>query len=77
MSKEREKIQTMLAKIDRAGEMVERQNRLKVLVEQYGYDNVSYATGWSIATINQYCTTKTPLIGLERLTQAENVLEKL
>lgn len=77
MKNEKTKIIKLLSKIDKAKVMKERQDKLKELVDNYGYDNVSHASRWSVGTIIQYCTTATPLIGLERLDQAEKILKQL
>lgn len=77
MKNEIVKIRHLLSKIDKPKQMKDRQTRLLKLVEQYGYDNVAVATGWTVATILQYCKSSSPIIGLERLDQAEQILKQL
>lgn len=72
-----DKIKKLVAGYDKSKSMKDRQSLLKRLVENYGYDNVSLASGWSVATIIQYCKASNPVIGLERLSRAENVLKQL
>lgn len=77
MKNEKAKITKLLGKIDKPGVMKQRQDKLVTLVHEYGYDNVSLASGWSVPTIIQYCKTATPKIGLDKLEQAEQILTQL
>lgn len=74
-----DKIKSLLAeRLEHRAEVMERRKqRLLNLINQHGYDKVSLATGWGIGTITQYCSAKTPIIGLEKLVQAEEILNQL
>lgn len=71
------RIKKLLAKRDRVSIMQERKKRLAELVEVYGIELVALATELNESTIKQYLKAKHPNIGLEALTQAEEILQQL
>jgi len=63
--------------IDRSNLIAERKQRLTTLVENYGLDKVAAACSLTESTIKQYLSSKYSTIGLEPLTQAESIFDKL
>ncbi|AII27462.1 hypothetical protein B8b_011 [Pseudoalteromonas phage B8b] len=72
-----EKIRKAVFNIDRVAIIVERKQRLSNLVDEYGLEEVAAATCLNVSTIKQYLSSKYSTIGLEPLTQAENIFKKL
>lgn len=77
----RNQIKKILAEQNNANAMrlqnLNRQKRLQRLVDDYGIEDVSLASGLSAASISQYLRTKTPIIGEQSITQAENIFKQL
>lgn len=74
---DKDKIKKLISEIDKSEIMEDRKTRLKKLVDDYGYENVSLASGLTVASILQYTSSKSQMISLEKLTQAELVLRQL
>ena len=73
----KDKIEKLLLARDRTAMMLARKKRLMLLVDKYGLENVALATQLNESTIKQYVQAKYPNIGLESLTQAEEILQQL
>lgn len=71
------KIKKAVLQIDRNEIIAERKERLNNLVIVYGLDEVAAASSLNVSTIKQYLSSKYSTIGLEPLTQAENIFTKL
>ncbi len=72
-----DKIRKAVLHIDRTAIIAERKDRLNNLVLEYGLEEVAVATSLNVSTIKQYLSSKYSTIGLEPLTQAENIFKKL
>lgn len=51
-------------------------SRLSKLVERYGIEEVSAASGWKESTIQQYLRSPYPLISPDRLDSTREILEQ-
>lgn len=65
--------------IDKTKCMLDRQLRLKNLINEWGLTPVALAGGWTENTIRVYVASKTnlPSISLDSLTQAEHILSSI
>lgn len=74
---DKDRIKSLVSQIDREQLNQERRDKLRVLIAKYGIENVALASGLSVSSILQYSSSKAQVISLEKLTQAESVLNAL